>query len=292
MNNAHLAYRCQVQENQIIVKDIDINLHNTLESGQVFRWRALDEGFFGVVAGRTITVKTSGKDLIFENMDADFFGTHMAHYFDLETDYVAVLSDFAQDDILQRSFDFAPGIRVLNQAPFETLVSFIISANNNVRRIQSIVQRLCVRFGEAFESQGQTYFAFPLPGVLANANEDDLLACGAGYRAKYIVGAAKAVEEGFDLDALRTWPYLEARKALTTLPGVGNKVADCVLLYALRFKQAFPMDVWVKRIVHEIYGFESKKDADVREYVLSKFGENAGIAQQYLFYYAKANKMR
>ncbi len=245
-----------------------------------------------MVAGRLVRAETAGENLIFNDMDADFFLRNTAHYFDLETDYRTVLSGFSSDAVLEASLRFAPGIRVLNQPPFEALISFIISANNNISRIISIVDRLCERYGERFEAHGQTFSAFPKPEALAEARLDDLRACGTGYRAGYIIGASKAVAEGMDLDALRTRPYLEARETLTELPGVGNKVADCVLLYALGFKNAFPMDVWVKRIVHEIYGFSSRKDADVREFAAEKFGENAGIAQQYLFYYAKANKLR
>ena len=245
-----------------------------------------------MVAGRRVKAETRGADLILSGVDADFFESVLAHYFDLETDYRKVLAGFKEDAILDASMAFAPGIRVLNQEPFETLISFIISANNNVKRIMSIVQRLSERYGEAFISGGEICYAFPTPRALANAHEADLRACGTGYRARYIIGSARAVAEGFDLNAQRERPYLEARKALTTLPGVGNKVADCVLLYALGFKNAFPMDVWVKRIVHELYGFGSKKDTDVLKFVAEKFGENAGIAQQYLFYYAKANKMR
>jgi len=288
----NLAYEWVPQNGGIRVKDIHINLHNTLQSGQAFRWRANDEGFFGVVNGHLITAKNDRADLIFEDMGADFFTQHMAHYFDLVTDYQAVLNGFGDDDILKASLSFAPGIRVLNQDPFETLISFIISANNNLPRIQSIVQRISVQFGQTFQAKGERWFAFPTPERLGEASEQALLNCGAGYRARYIIGAASMVNQGFSLEALKKTPYLDARKALTALPGVGTKVADCVLLYALGFKQAFPMDVWVKRVVHEIYGFESQKDEDVRAFAKKHFGAYAGIAQQYLFYYVKANKMR
>ncbi len=286
-----IRYAYQTIPNGIIVKYLDIDLKNTLFSGQAFRWNEDGDGFFGVCFERGIKMRKLNHDLIIENIDEPFFLSHFANYLDLSLDYDAITKDFGFDALLGESLAFAPGIRVLNQQPFETLIAFIISANNNFARIRMIIEHIAERFGKEKSRNGRDYHTFPSPEVLARADEHDLRACGAGYRAPYILNTARQVADGFDLEALKQMPYLEARELLTGLPGVGIKVADCVLLYALGFKSAFPMDVWTKRVIHNLYGLNSTKDADIRAFIAEKFGRYAGIAQQYLFYYAKSHKL-
>ena len=261
------------------------SLAHILCSGQTFRWRPQGDGFAGVALGRSVYAVQSGDVLTLHGID-ESMGADFIRYFDLDRDYGAIKTAYAHDVFVHESMTFAHGMRVLRQPPFETLISFIISANNNVPRIMGIVDRLCVGFGQPI---GDGY-AFPSPEALAALCEADVTACGAGYRARYIIGAAKMVADGFSLDAVAELPYLEARQALTALPGVGLKVADCVALYALGFLQAFPADVWMKRVLCEVYGYSGKSDKQMRAFVDERFGDLAGIAQQYMFHYARRGR--
>jgi N-glycosylase/DNA lyase len=286
-----LKYKYEVMKNKVVVKDIDIDLENTLFSGQAFRWNKTDEGFKGVCYNRVVLVYKQGSDLVFDNTDKDFFLLKLSHYFDLYKDYNKIINGFGFDEVLDKSLKYAPGIRVLNQEPFEALISFIISANNNIKRIRSIIDNLCKKYGDKIDSFGSELYSFPKPEMLAEATLEDLYLCGAGYRAPYIKETASMIADGFILNGLKQLSYLEARKKLTELKGVGNKVADCVLLYSLGFSNAFPLDVWIKRVIHNLYGFESEKDSEILGFIEKTFGKYAGIAQQYLFYYVKENKL-
>ena len=173
--------------------------------------------------------------------------------------------------------EFAGGIRILKQEPFEALCSFIISQNNNIPRIKGIIERLCLHFGEPFLYHNETRYAFPTPKKLASCTPEDLAPLRAGFRAKYLIDAAKRIASGeIDLEAVRKMPLPDAKAKLQTISGVGPKVADCALLYGLHRTECFPMDVWMKRAVSLL---PKLSPAD--------FGENAGIAQQYLFHYVR-----
>ncbi len=263
----------------------DISLSECLTSGQAFRWKPRGAGFSGVALGRAVYAEQADDTLILSGVgeeDAEAF----IRYFDLNRDYGAVKSMYAHDPFLAEGMAYAPGMRVLNQPPFETLVSFIISANNNVKRISRIIETICERYGAPLQGGCD----FPSPEALSSLTADELKACGAGYRARFISGAARAVAEGFDPEALRGMPFEQARRELTKLPGVGLKVADCVCLYSLGFAQAFPADVWMRRVLCGVYGFGGKNDKSMRAFVDEKFGEYAGLAQQYLFHYARHHK--
>ncbi len=262
--------------------------HFTLEQclccGQAFRWKSEGEGLRGVALGRAVYAEQQGDTLTLRGVD-ESAGADFIRYFDLERDYGAIKKSYSHDPFLFEGMQYAAGIRVLRQPPFETLISFIISQNNNVKRIAGIIERLCQRYGKPL---GDDY-DFPTPDALCCLCDDDLVNCGAGYRAAYISGAARMVSDGFDLDAIANMPYPKAREKLQELPGVGPKVADCVALYSLGFTKAFPGDVWMKKVLSCIYGFKGS-DKKMREFVDQKFGSNAGIAQQYLFHYARNNK--
>ena len=258
------------------------SLAQILESGQTFRWCKKDGGFAGVALGRAVYAVQDGDVLTLHGVD-ESCGDAFVRYFDLGRDYGAIKALWTYDDFLCAGMAYAHGMRVLRQPPFETLISFIISANNNIKRITGIVERLCQRFGQPVGGG----FAFPTADVLASLDEADVTACGAGYRAKHIIGAAKMVADGFDLDAAADMPYAMARSALTALPGVGPKVAECVALYALGFMQAFPADVWMRRVLCEVYGYDGKNDRQLCAFIDEKFGAYAGIAQQYMFHYAR-----
>ena len=276
----------QYDHGQLIIRGItDFSLSQCLTSGQVFRWKLRGEGFSGVTLGRAVYAEQQGDTLILQGVgeeEADAF----IDYFDLRRDYGAVKAMYAADPFLREGMEYAPGMRVLKQPPFETLISFIISANNNVKRIMGIIETLCATYGTPIEGG----YNFPTPEALAALSEDALKGCGAGYRARYIIGTARTIAEGFDLDAVSRMPFEQVRQALAKLPGVGLKVADCVALYSLGFAQAFPADVWMRRVLCGVYGYSGKNDKEMRAFVDEKFGALAGLAQQYLFHYARHHR--
>ena len=261
----------------IIFDDIrDFDLDQTLNCGQCFRWKADENGVFsGVVRGRAVKVTLDGSRMIVDGAsEADRGLWH--DYFDLGLDYGAVRRELsAVHPTLAEAARYAPGIRILNQEPFEALISFIISQNNNIKRIAGIVERLCESFGESI---GCSAYAFPTAERLAALEPDDLSPIRAGFRHRYIIDAARKVADGtIDLESLRSLPYDEAKAALMRITGVGVKVADCVLLYGLHRLDGFPLDVWMKRAMAVLFpGLEP-----------SAFGEYAGIAQQYIFHYSR-----
>ncbi len=261
------------------------SLSQCLCCGQTFRWQPQGSGFAGVALGHAVYAEQAGQDLVLHGiphtMSADF-----ARYFDLERDYALIQSSYANDPFLTEGIRYAKGLRVLRQPYFETLISFIISANNNVGRISRIVETLCEKYGEPIPNGHD----FPMPEKLAALSADELKACGTGYRAQYIIGTARMICDGFNLDAVATMPYEHARVKLTELPGVGLKVADCVALYGMGFLSAFPLDVWMRRVICGVYHYSGKNDGDMRRFVDRTFGETAGIAQQYLFHYARHHK--
>lgn len=260
-------------------------LSQCLCCGQTFRWKPQGPGFSGVALGYSVYAEQNGEALTLRGVPqtaaADF-----ARYFDLERDYEAIQASYINDPFLTEGVRYAQGLRVLRQPYFETLISFIISANNNVGRISRIVETLCERYGERIEGGRD----FPTAERLAALTAEELKTCGTGYRAEYIIGTAKAVCEGFDLNGIATLPYEQAREKLTELPGVGLKVADCVALYGMGFLSAFPLDVWMRRVICGVYHYSGRNDSDLRRFVDTTFGEHAGIAQQFLFHYARHHK--
>lgn len=254
----------------------DLDLRETLDCGQCFRWREREDGGFdGVVRGRTATVSAAGGRLILDGVsEAD--RALWFDYFDLGLDYGRIKAQLsAVHPVMAEAARFAPGIRILRQEPFEALISFIISQNNNIKRIAGIVERLCACFGEPL---GAGQYAFPSPGRLAALSPDDLAPIRAGFRHRYIIDAAQKVASGeIVLDALYDMPYDAARRELMRITGVGVKVADCTLLYGLHRLDAFPLDVWMKRAMAVL--FDGVDPASFDRY--------AGIAQQYIFHYAR-----
>ena len=259
----------------VFEKVSDLDLKETLGCGQCFRWKENPDGSFtGVVRGRTATVRTEGDRLMIGGADeAD--RKLWFDYFDLGLDYGAVRRELsAIHPTLAEAARYAPGIRILNQEPFESLITFIISQNNNIKRITGIVERLCEHFGEGT----RPYCAFPTAERLAALSPDDLMPIRAGFRHRYIIDAAEKVADGtVNLEELRALPYDEAKARLMQITGVGVKVADCVLLYGLHRLDGFPLDVWMKRAMAVL--FPGVDPAD--------FGCYAGIAQQYIFHYAR-----
>ena len=256
----------------------DLDLAQTLDCGQSFRWvEREDGGFDGVAFNRSVTVRLDGTDLYIEN--ADESDRELWHsYFDLGLDYGKIREEIsAIHPILADAAKYAPGIRILRQEPYEALCTFIISQNNNIKRIKGIVQRLCEQFGDRLPDG--TY-AFPDAEKLASLTADDLAPLRAGFRNRYLVDAARKVADGdVDLEKCRSCDYDEARRELMQITGVGVKVADCALLFGLHRIEAFPLDVWMKRAMATLFPGMTPGD----------FGQYAGIAQQYIFHYSRMN---
>ncbi len=283
------------EQTAIRLKNVDSfkPLH-IFECGQAFRWSFDGYGYVGVVKDRVIRIIEEGTDIILENSNIDDFHNIWKKYFDLDRDYSLIKKQLATcDSIMKKAISFGHGIRILNQDPWETLISFIISANNNIDRIGKTIENICRVYGDKLIWQGKAYYTFPSPQILANGDMDILRKCGCGYRDKYILSTANMVAADVNrLYELRNLPYDEAFEYLLEFPGVGPKVADCVLLFSLGKSEAFPVDVWIRRIVEYLYfNGEDINSKDLKRLAMGKFGDLAGFAQQYLFYYARENNI-
>ena len=260
------------------------SLRQTMESGQAFRFVPQGQGYLGVVQGRPIYLEQQGDSLLLSPTTKEEVQSLWVPYLDLTRDYAAIRQNFQDDPVMVAAMDFGSGIRILRQEPWETLVTFLMSQCNNIPRIKSILQTLCQLFGSSLSYEGQTLYTFPSPETIAALTLEDLAPLRCGYRGKYLLACAKLVASGqFDLDALYPLPMAEARKQLLSLPGVGIKVADCVLLFGYGKLDAFPVDVWMDRAIGALYRKE--------DFHPSRFGAYCGIAQQYLFYYARENQI-
>ena len=255
-----------------------------IDSAQCFRWAA-QEGWFGcAMDGRGVWLWRDADGLWAEG-EAD--AAMLRRYLDLDRDYAALADEYGAVPAVRRAMALFPGLRVLNQPPWEALVCFILSANNNVPRIRNLTRALCERYGARVDTPRGALYGFPTPEALAGAREEDLRGLKVGYRAPYLVGAARRVLEGFPLDSLRGMPCEEAHRALTSLPGVGDKVADCVLLFGCGQTSAFPVDVWVERLMRSWFGAEGLSRTAMRRLAREKLGEQAGLVQQFLFHAAR-----
>jgi N-glycosylase/DNA lyase len=252
----------------------------TFECGQCFRWNADENGVYtGVAGGRAASVTVRDGQVYIKTTSEDF-DTFWRDYFDLDLDYESIRLSFDAGDYLRECSDFGAGIRILHQDRWEALCSFIISQCNNIPRIKKIVETLCRCFGQAIEYDGEVFYTFPDAQTVAGLTESDLAPLRCGYRAAYIIGAAKAVASGeIDLDALAKADIDTAMKALLSLNGVGAKVANCAVLFGLGHMEAFPVDVWMKRALKEHF----PPDFDPKT-----LGPYAGLAQQYIFYFARS----
>ena len=270
----------------------DFDLKSTFDCGQCFRWNCENGGFSGVAMGHYLHILKKDGKFIFKDTDLDTFNSVWRKYFDFDRDYSKIKAELSKDAVLKDAIAFGGGIRILNQDAFECLISFIISASNNIPRIKKIIGLLCENFGEALYFGGNTYYKFPTADALSALTLDDLQIIKAGFRDKYILAAAKAVASGqLDLDALKNASFDYAKSQLLRLSGVGEKVASCILLFGLHKSEGFPVDVWVKRIMEYCYFDGERTKEEITEFAKDKFGMLGGFAQQYLFYWARENKI-
>lgn len=262
------------QQNKVIIKNQEHFLPDkTLDCGQCFRFNKREDGIWqGIAFGKEIRLYSEGSDTVLLCTKEEF-DTVWNGFFDLDRDYSSIEESFSHDPVATNAATVSRGIRILKQEKWETLVSFIISQNNNIPRIKKIIESLCTLLGEPLETGG---YSFPTPQRIFEAGEQGLAPIRAGFRAKYIIDAARLVCSGeIDLEAIGRMEYDQAEAELMKIKGVGKKVASCVLLFGYGFLSAFPIDVWVKRVIEKYY------DSDFDPATL---GEYAGVAQQYLFY--------
>ena len=260
------------------------DLERSCTCGQAFRWLPSDDGgYCGVVMGRFAELTQNGDCLTIQPCGPEDLGFWIS-YLDLERDYRPIEAVLSGNERLEECLCASGGIRIFRQEPFETLISFILSANNNVARISGTVEAISRRCGMLLTGGRH---AFPTPEELCAMSEEELRACGAGYRAPFILASARRIADGFCLESLRQEPTERARAALMELPGVGPKVADCVLLFSLGHCAAFPMDVWMKRAVRVFLGGGVEPEKARVQGWIDSFGQNAGIVQQYIFYYMR-----
>lgn len=263
------------------VSDV-FSLTQTFECGQCFRWEPLGkEHYRGVAFGKCLELAYQD-GILYLGCKMDEFEQIWKHYLDLDCDYAAIRTAVSIDAQTEACVRYGAGIRILRQDPWEALCSFILSQCNNIPRIRSIISRLCENFGEQLQPGA---YSFPAADKLAGLDIEDLACLRCGYRAPYLLSAARAVAGGtLDFSSLATLDLPNARAALTALPGIGNKVADCMLLYGLHRLDAFPVDTWMKKAVAGLYGagFDPVR----------AFGPYAGVAQQYIFYHSRETKRK
>jgi len=263
----------QERGGDVIISGLDFFDFTTLDCGQAFRWVKLDdENFTGIAHGRRVNLRLQNGELILQNTTMAEYENIWRDYFDFGRSYTTLREALDNCDTMKKALAFSTGLRLMRQCPWETLISFILSQNSNIPRIKKMIEALCQNFGEKLACGG---YAFPTPAVLAEA---DLAVIRSGYRAPYIQDAARRTAAGeFDLHETATTD--ELRAALLKVHGVGPKVADCVLLFGYGKLECFPLDVWIKRVVAKLY--PNGLPTELQEY--------AGIAQQFLFHYARSN---
>lgn len=266
------------------------------ECGQCFRWNKEEDGSYtGVIKNSVINVKKIGNDVEFTGVCDRNIKEICEEYFNLQTNYEAIKEKLSNIDIyLKNSIEYGNGIRILKQDLWETLLSFIISANNNIPRIKTIIERIAKKYGNRIEYRNKMYYTFPTPEMLQNASIDDFRGLGLGFRDVRIYETVQRTLKGeIDLEKLKQEENTEVlRKKLLEIPGVGPKVADCVMLFALNRFDVFPVDVWVKRVISELY-FDKKEQTPnvIHEFAEKQYGNLAGLAQQYLFYWRRENSI-
>ena len=272
----------------------DYDLAATLGSGQAFRWERRQDGWVGVIGSRWVRLRSEPRGIVAQAVPPVSDWDWLVDYLQLEVSLEEVLGTFPDDKPMREAVAACRGLRLLRQEPWECLASFILSSTKQIRQIQQIVSRLCDRYGErvAVPLGGSTVRMFPSALRLAEASERELRACRMGFRAPYLLETARRIAHGqFDPGRLLGLPLEVAREELMQLPGVGRKIADCVLLFAYGFPAAFPVDVWVMRALRQLYFRRRRvKPRRVHEFTAAHFGPNAGYAQQYLFHYIRTNE--
>ena len=287
-----------MKEQQYILKEPEtFNLKDIFECGQCFRWNEEENGSYtGIWKENIVNIKKEGQDFVFTGICKNGnFEEEIQKYFDLDRNYEQIKKELAKKDkYMKTSIAYGKGIRILNQDLWETIISFIISANNNIPRIKGIIERLAKTYGNKIEWNEKAYYTFPTPRQLKDVTVEEYRKLGLGFRDIRLYETTNMILEGkVDLQELEKNPNtIEVREKLLTLSGVGPKVADCILLFSdLKRLEVFPIDVWVRRVMNDLY-IKEKDETKVNKKQIealakAKFGNLAGLAQQYLFYWRR-----
>lgn len=285
------------EQKYIIESPNSFELKDIFDCGQCFRWnKENDDSYTGIWKNNVVNVKKENDTIIFTGVSsAENFEEEINKYFDMNRDYEEIKEKLSKiDDNMKTSIEYGKGIRILNQELWETIISFIISANNNIPRIKGIIERLSKNYGKKIEWNGKEYYTFPTPEELKNVTVEEYRSLGLGFRDIRLYETTKMIlDKEIDLEKLQNNPNtIEVREKLLSLSGVGPKVADCILLFStLKRFEVFPIDVWVRRVMNDLYiknedeNKVSKKQ--IENLAKEKFGDLAGLAQQYLFYWRR-----
>lgn len=285
-----------MKEQQYILKNFEsFEPQHIFECGQCFRWnKEEDNSYTGVFGNNVLNVKKEGKDIIFKGICDGDIKEVCEEYFDLNTNYEEIKDKLSKiDKYLANSIQYGKGIRILNQDLWETIISFEISANNNIPRIKGIIDRICKKYGKQIIWNNESYYTFPTIQELSKASVEDLRQLGLGFRDKRIYETTQIFLKGdITIEDLKNEEDTEKlRDKLLTLPGVGPKVADCILLFSLRRYEVFPIDVWVRRVMNELYIHNDNEEKvsknEIQKLAKEKYSNLAGLAQQYLFYWKR-----
>jgi len=268
-----------------------INLENTINSGQVFLWKKQQNFWYGVNGQDILKIDDSGEIISYSNNKFDFFRN--------SDNMKKIIRSISKDKTTKFAVKKYLGLRLVRQDPFQCVISFIVSSNSNIQKIKQSLEKISVKFGRKIKFDGKEFHVFPKPKEIANATIQEIQNCGVGYRAKFIIDAAKMIEsQQIELEHLTKCNYQDAKKIILTVPGVGSKVADCILLFSLDKLDAFPLDRWMIRILEKYYPqkFEletksiTEKQYDIlHEKIVNYFGPYAGYAQQFLFKMEREN---
>ena len=284
-------------EQEYVVENINsFNLTHIFECGQCFRWNKKTNGSYtGVIKDAVLNVKQEGNKIIFKGVSKKNIKDICTEYFDLNEDYENIKEKLSQiDENMKNSIKYGNGIRILKQDLWEMIISFIISANNNIPRIKGIIERICKKYGKEIIWGQDKFYTFPTPEELHKASVEDLRNLGLGFRDVRVFETTKIIYSNqIDLDDLKTIQNVDSlREKLLSLPGVGPKVADCIMLFSLKRLEVFPIDVWVRRVMSELYFNIENPEVNIapnkiQQLAKEKYGNLAGIAQQYLFYWRR-----
>lgn len=286
-----------MKEQKYEIKNIkSFELADIFDCGQCFRWNKQEDGSYtGIFKGNVMNVQKQGDTVIFKGICTGDIKEIVEEYFDLNRDYEKLKEELSKiDNNIKVSIEYGKGIRILNQDLWEMIISYIISANNNIPRIKGIIERMSKKYGKEIEWNGEKYYTFPTIEELKDVTVEDYRNLGTGFRDIRLYETVKMISDGkIKLDELQENPDThEVREQLLTLSGVGPKVADCILLFStLKRFEVFPIDVWVRRVMNDLYiknEDETKVNKkEIQKIALDKFGNLAGLAQQYLFYWKR-----
>ena len=273
----------EIKDNKITVPNTFFDAKSTLFSGQAFRIKELAENKW-LIPSKDLAAIVEVKGDVTEISSED--PIYFAKYFDLDANYGEYFENL-KDGFALGTISSCPSLKIMRQEKFETVIDFIMSANNNIKRFSKTLDKIAEKYGEKKTFENVPYYAFPSAEVLSKADVNDLKAFGCGYRDRYVIETSKKIAEGFDLEKVSSLDTLSANKYLCALSGIGEKVADCILLFAYQKYDAFPVDTWMEKVYRESYGGKETDRKKIRRFFVDMFGDKAGIIQQYLFYSAR-----